>query len=263
MASLLPNRNRVVSGFASPPPVPEPPKTLYIHVRCSSDLNDCLNQLWTVTTYARNNGREIVLEMPRYTGDLLTILDFTKYPVKVHTDLSVLPTDAKRATFNPEGKDKAQVLVHDKVGGGIQSAHVFRFIRLQPMLVESLKSLPVLHSAIHIGATVVPVEVLDVDATVKEFVSAQRSRPLFLVAENEAKQAAYVKKYGCFARPVAKEETLSLMDAVFDLMIMMSAKDLLCIPGADNKVSGLAVLAKELQPKRLFVRDLVQGKPMA
>jgi len=258
MASLLPTRNRVVTGFASP--VPEPPKTLYIHVRCDSDLNDCLNQLWSVTTYARNNNREIVLEMPRYSGDLLTIFDFAKYPVKVHTDATVIPVDAKKAPFNPEGKATAQVLVHDKAGGGIQSAHVFRFVRLQPMLVDSLKSLPVLHSAIHVAPTNSPPELFDADAAVKEFVAAQRSRPTFLVTDNEAKQTQYVKKYGFFTKPPAESPTL--MDAVFDLMVLMSAKDLLCIPGADGKVSGIAVLAKELQPKRLFVRDLVLGKPM-
>lgn len=262
MASLLPNRNRVVSGFAAPPAAPEPPKTLYIHVRCDSDLNDCLNQLWVVTTYARNNNREIVLEMPRYSGDIKEILDFTKYPVKVHTDLTVIPTDAKKAPFNPEGKATAQVLVHDKAGGGIQSAHVFRYVRLQPSFVESLKSLPILHSAIHISPTNAPPEFYDVDGVVKAFVAAQRSRPLFLVTDNEAKKAQYVKKYGCFAKPTVTGETLSLMDAMFDLMILTAAKDLLCVPGADNKVSGIAVLAKELQPKRLFVRDLVLGKPM-
>ena len=266
MASLLPTRNRVVMSAA--PVVPEPPKTLYIHVRCDSDLNDCLNQLWAVTTYARNNNREIVLEMPRYTGDLLTIFDFAKYPVKVHTNASVIPADAKRAPFNPEGKSMTQVLVHESAGGGIQSAHVFRYVRLQPVLIESLKGLPILHSAIHVAPTNPAHELINVDALVKEFVTSQRSRPVFLVTENEPRQTQMVKKYGFFTRPVSPSssstpEPILLMDAVFDLMVLMSAKDLLCVPGADNKVSGIAVLAKELQPKRLFVRDLVLGKPMA
>ena len=261
MTSLLPSRNRVVLSGAKA--VVEEPKTLYIHVRCDADLNDCLNQLWAVTTYARNNSREIVLEMPRYSGDLKEILDFAKYPVKVHTDKTVIPADARRAPYNPEGKSAAHVLEHTGGGGGIQSAHIFRFVRLQPMLLDALKGLPVLHSAIHVAPTNPAIELFNSDAEVKDFVTAQRSRPLFLVTENEAKQTQYTKKYGFFSKPVSKEETLSLMDAMFDLMVLMSAKDLLCVPGADGKVSGIAVLAKELQPKRLFVRDLVLGKPMA
>ena len=54
-----------------------------------------------------------------------------------------------------------------------------------------------------------------------------------------------------------------LAEALLDLLVMAAAKDLLCVPGADGNVSGIATLARELQTKRLFVRDLVAGKPMA
>ena len=256
MTSLLPRTNKVV--------VVEPPKTLYIHVRCASDLNDCLNQLWIATNYARNNNREIVLEMPLYKGDLKDLLDFTRYPVKVHTNRSVIPEDAKRATFNPEDtKTKAQVLVHEAVGGGIQSAHVFRFARFQPAFVERLRSLPVIHSAIHIPATDAPKDLVDVDQMIKDFVSVQRGRPLFLVSENPARSAQVSKKYECFAKAAATPTTEApgdLEDVLGDIMVLAAAKDLLCIPGSTGKVSGIAVLAKELQTKRLFMRDLVAGK---
>jgi len=263
MASLLPTRNRVVLSGTKAPVVPEEPKTLYLHVRCDADLNDCLNQLWAVTAYARNNNRDIVLELPRYAGDLKEILDFAKYPVKVHTDKAVIPADAKRAPFRSDAKSTVHVLEHTEGGGGIMSAHIFRYVRLQPLLINALKGLPILHSAIHVAPTNPPSEVFDADAAVKDFVTAQKSRPLFLVTDNEAKQTQYTKRYGCFSKPPSKETPMSLMDAVFDLMVLMSAKDLLCVPGADGKVTGIAVLAKELQPKRLFVRDLVLGKPMA
>jgi len=258
MTSLLPRSNKVV--------VVEPPKTLYIHVRCASNLNDCLNQLWIATNYAKNNGREIVLEMPLYAGDLKEILDFAKYPVKVHTRASVLPEDGKRATFNPEDtKPKAQILVHEAIGGGIQSAHVFRFVRFQPAFVERLKTLPVIHSAIHVPATEAPKELYDVDQMIKEFVSMQRGRPLFVVSENPVKSAQVSKKYECFAKAAATptaDAPGDLEEVLGDLMVLSAAKDLLCLPGSDGKVSGIATLAKELQTKRLFMRDLIAGKPM-
>jgi hypothetical protein len=258
MTSLLPRTNKVV--------VVEPPKTLYIHVRCASNLNDCLNQLWVATNYARNNGREIVLEMPLYTGDLKDLMDFTRYPVKVHTNLRVLPEDAKRATFKPEDtKTKTQVLVHEAAGGGIQSAHVFRFIRFQPAFVERLKALPVIHSAIHVPASEASLDLADTDQMIKEFVSMQRERPLFLVSENAEKSAKVSKKYECFAKAAATPTAgapVDLEDALADLMVLAAAKDLLCLPDATGKVMGLALLAKELHTKRLFMRDLIAGKPM-
>ena len=256
MTSLLP-RNKVVV---------EPPKTLYIHVRCASDLNDCLNQLWVATNYARNNGREIVLEMPMYKGDIKEILDFAKYPVKVHTTKAAIPDDAKRAIFNPEDtKSKVQVLVHEAVGGGIQSAHVFRFVRFQPSFVERLKMLPVIHSAIHIPATDAPKDIFDVDQLVKDFVTTQRGRPLYLVYENPAISSRISKKFECFAKAAATatvEEPVDLEDALGDLMVLSAAKELLCLPGESGKVTGIATLAKELQTKRMFMRDLIAGKPM-
>jgi hypothetical protein len=258
MTSLLPRTNKIL--------VVEPPKTLYIHVRCNSDLNDCLNQLWVATNYARNNGREIVLETPLYTGDIKEIIDFTKYPVKIHTHVGVIPEDAKRARFNPEDiKTKVQVLVHEAVGGGIQSAHVFRFIRFQPSFVERLKMLPVIHSAIHIPATDALRDLFDVDQLVKEFVTLQRGRPLFLVSENPTKSAQIAKKYECFAKsaqtPTA-EHPVELEEAFADLMVLSAAKELLCLPGETGRITGIATLAKELQTKRLFMRDLIAGKPM-
>lgn len=242
------------------PLVVEPPPVLYIHVRCSSDLNDCLNQLWAVTTYARNNGREIVFEMPSYTGDIAKLLDFSKYPVKVHTDASVLPKDAKTAVFNPEVTVKAQVLVHDKSGGGIQSAHVFRFVRLQPTFLEQLKALPVIHSAIHMATSDVAKDVLDVNLAIKDFVTSQRSRPVFMVCDNDEKKTPYLKKYGFYAKTTT--DLKNLAETLMDVMILAAAKDLLCIPGSDGKVSGIAVLAKELQTKRIFVLNLIAGKPL-
>jgi hypothetical protein len=241
----------------------------YILCRCRSGLNDCFNQLWYVLSYAKKTGREILFEMPSYQAtDLSTVFDFSKFPVRIHTQtkpildeffktdklypISYKPflnlshgSPPEPVVLNKElDISKDTLIVHDTTGGGHSGSLVFRYLKFQPDFIKQFYerySLPPVYDAIHVRNTDLYFDSATFDSHVTKFISQAAQKPVFILSDNASTVSTCIEKYGCqktyttFLEGVnlhshgSANQTI-LIDALHDLLILIQARNLLVIP---------------------------------
>ena len=179
--------------------------TGYIYCKAYGGLNDALTQLNTCTQYAINHKRSIILEFMDYNTNLNDIFDFSKYPVPITTDLSIL----EGKTFEPEaitpyihekeyikahimqfnkGKKYSAdvVLVHASAGGGNGSIDALAHLSFTTDFITSFKTLykdiPPIYACIHIRNTDMATTVEKHRLSIKSFI---RSDPLYICSDSK------------------------------------------------------------------------------
>jgi len=253
----------------------------YILCRCRSGLNDCLNQLWNVTSVAKKLNREILFEMITYSAtDLSEIFDFSKFPVKVHTNIkdkinifsntkNIYPKDYEPFLENTEiapsekicidvdsgaNISKDTLIIHDSNGGGHNAQLIFRYLRFQPQFIQNFNkrySLPPLYNAIHVRNTDLTADQSQMQLLVSNFLENSKQTPVFIVSDNEETVDNFVKKYNCqktYTNFIAgtnlhfngSKNSSILIDALHDLLILIKSKKLLIIPVVEKGVQSIS-----------------------
>jgi hypothetical protein len=253
----------------------------YILCRCRSGLNDCLNQLWNVTTVAKKLNRDILLDMVSYSAtDLNEVFDFSKYPVKVYTNIkeqiiifsntkNIYPKEYEPFLENKEiipsekicvdidsgsNVSKDTLLVHDSNGGGHNAQLVFRYLRFQPQFIQNFNqrySLPPVHNAIHVRNTDLSADQTQMHTLVLNFLQNSKQNPVFIISDNQETVNEFVKKYNCQKTYTnflsgtnlhfnGSKKYHILIDALHDLLILIKSKNLLIIPVVEKGVQSIS-----------------------
>jgi hypothetical protein len=253
----------------------------YILCRCRSGLNDCLNQLWKVTSVAKKMNREILFEMVSYNAtDLNEVFDFSKFPVKVHTNIkeqinvfsntkNIYPKDyepfLKNTEIAPSEKicvyvdsganvSKDTLLIHDSNGGGHDAQFVFQYLRFQPQFIQNFNqrySLPPVYSAIHVRNTDLSADQSQMHSLVSNFLQNSKQNPVFIISDNEETVNEFIKNYNCQKSYTnflsgtnlhfnGSKNSQILIDALHDLLILIKSKNLLIIPVVEKGVQSIS-----------------------
>jgi hypothetical protein len=241
----------------------------YILCRCRSGLNDCLNQLWEVVSYAKKTGREVLLEMPTYQAtDLSTVFDFSKFPVHIHTFTKPILDDfSKTGKIHPthykpfldllQGSppdpirldkehevSKDTLIIHDTTGGGHCGSLVFRYLKFQPDFIKQFYeryNLPPVYDAIHVRNTDLYFDPKTFDRIVSNFIQQAGQKPVYILSDDKNTVSECVTKYGCQKTDTlflegenlhssGSRKSQILIDAVHDLLILIQSRNLLVVP---------------------------------
>jgi hypothetical protein len=245
----------------------------YILCRCRSGLNDCFNQLWKVTLYAKRMNREILFEMPSYSAsDLSKIFDFSKFPVPIHTNtnsyiqkfrssgnvypqsyINFLQNKDECPSENIQMTDDIQVskdtlIVHDSTGGGSSGNLIFRYLRFQPDFLKEFYnrySLPPVYDAIHVRNTDLCINTTKFDSIVSKFVKDADGKPIFIISDDQNTVKLCIEKYGCRKTYTEFLDGVNLhshgfrncnilKDAIHDLLILIKSRNFLPVPIEKN-----------------------------
>jgi hypothetical protein len=111
----------------------------YIYLQARGGLNDCLNQLAICTAYAVKHRYSILLEMTAYkTTELDSMFDFSKYPVKIYTDVKRKKEELKGRPVEPAYMKQIQ----DKVRYVTRKNGVWRGNHGRPLRFNLSKTFP-------------------------------------------------------------------------------------------------------------------------
>lgn len=242
----------------------------YILCRCRSGLNDCLNQLWYVLSYAKQTNREILFEMPCYkAADLSKIFDFSKFPVKIHTKTrpfldqfsgpqkNIHPIDYKSHLYLSQGPPPEPIcmdrtldiprdvlVVHDKMGGGHNAYLVFKYLKFQPEFIKKFYErydLPSVYDAIHVRNTDLYFDPKTFDTIVSNFIQQAGQKAVYILSDDKNTVSTCVTKYGCKKTDTlfldgenlhsnGSRKSQILIDAIHDLLILIQSRNLLVVP---------------------------------
>lgn len=214
----------------------------YLILRITAGLNDALSLLWHNAGYAKAHDRTIIFCLDAYRAtDLNSIIDFSKFPVKVlcgeehiknilfskiepscfgmdpykRCDSTVreeqfnIPSIGNMITkFNPEKKYPDNVLlIFQGIGNFGGSLNVFHNIKFQPSFLEKFhrqRSEFDKFVAIHLRATDYPGynEEQDIDK-VDKFVEKHLDIPTYLACDNSKLVEKLCEKHKQLVRPLA------------------------------------------------------------
>ena len=256
-------------------------------------LNDALVQLWYCTGYAKSRRRAIILRFVEYSADLTKVFDFSRYPVPITTDLSILDKmQIEPESYRTQLHDKpyihahpcspvnycrldlntkcpvGTIPVHASAGGGA-GYKTLEHLSFTPELLKKFNELyadmPSVYSCIHIRNTDM-VTTLDkhVD-TIKAFI---KTEPVYICSDN-AETIEWAKAFGLLptkTRHYGSEPLHSsiyerddhvLYDAIYDLILLANSKRLLILQ-PDNGPSGFGNLAKDLHRNKALLNKLLK-----